>query len=284
MTSITAIEWRNLFSSVILENHMTKKQFGNAVTIINHIMTYCLGQGLILTNPIRDILHLQYPFQPDVPGTLVKTEGLSASQLTKIEEWCLAELERPNIEELYIFAMMFNMKYGLRFGELSGLKWTDVHFDENEFIVRRQRTRQVKMRDDLSFEELQMQDLEHVKAYEDARRLPLSGEAKDLLEKTKALGKSEEYVFPIRRGTYTEKIIRAVAFSKGIPAYDENGNRNPELNGIHPHSLRVGVAGSLYQKTRNPKAVQYALGQRNHEMTDKYIKNLEVFDVLKQAF
>jgi len=69
-----------------------------------------------------------------------------------------------------------------------------------------------------------------------------------------------------------------------VAAYDENGVRNPRLKGIHPHSLRVGAAGSLYQKTKNRKAVQYALGHRNPEMTEKYIKNLEVFDELKDAF
>lgn len=87
-----------------------------------------------------------------------------------------------------------------------------------------------------------------------------------------------------RRGTYTDKLLRAVAFSKGICAYEKDGSRNPLLADIHPHSLRVGAAGSLYQKTKNSKAVQYALGHRNPEMTEKYIKNLEVFDELKSAF
>lgn len=284
IADISAAEWRSLFVSVITENSMTKKQFGNAVTILNHIMEYCLVNGLIQTNPIRDIVRLKYPYQPEVAGTFVKTEGLSLNQLEKIEEWCLAELERPRVDQLSLYAMLFNMKYGLRFGELSGLKWSDVDLDEGEFIIRRQRCRQVHMNSDLSFEELQMQDIEHVKAYEDARRLPLSDEVKELLVKVKALNRSGEYVFPIRRGTYTDKLIRAVAFSKGIEPYDKNGVRNPELTGIHPHSLRVGVAGSLYHRTKNRKAVQYALGHRNPEMTEKYIKNLEVFDELKAAF
>lgn len=284
LTGINGLEWRKLFTEVITENNMTKKQFGNAATILNHIMTYCVSQGFIQSNPIRDLIHLQYPFRPEAAGNHVKTDGISSAQIGKIIEWCQAELERTDIEKIHVYAMLFNIRYGLRFGELTGLKWIDVNFDEDEFIIRRQRTRQVRMKEDLSFEELQMQDLEHVKSYEDSRKLPLSDEAKDILEKVRELGKSDEYVFPVRRNTYTDKLIRAVAFSKGIPAYDENGVRNPELAGIHPHSLRVGAAGSLYHKTKNPKAVQYALGHRNPEMTDKYIKNLEVFDELKNAF
>lgn len=267
---VSARDWRELLEKTVIKNDMTRKQFSNAVTILNHMMKFCLSRGILESNPIRDLIRLDYPYKPEVVTNTIKTEGLTAVQMDMIEEWCDLELERQRVEKVYIYTIKFNMIYGLRFGELAGLYWSDVDFENDSFTVCRQRCRQVRMNDDLTFEELQMQDIEHVKAYEENRTLPLSPEGRELLLRIMDLELSDTYVFPIRRNTYAEKIKKAAAYA-GIDDPDK----------IRPHSLRAAAAGRAYRKSSDVKVVQSLLGHRNPEMTYKYIKDIDAFDSLK---
>lgn len=270
VNDITRAGWRMIFEDVVKENNLTKKQFSNAVAILNHMMKYCLERDLITANPIKDIVGLNFSFKPEAARNTIKTEGLNAEQVRKVLEWCDMEIERPRVEKVYVYAMRFNIIYGLRFGELCGLMWSDIDLDSDRFTVRRQRCRQVCMTDDLTFKELQMQDLDHVKAYEEDRTLPLGEEGRKLIDMVKALNLPGEYVFPVRRNTYSGKIKKAAAYA-GVK----------DLNDIHPHTLRACAAGNAYRKSGNVKIVQSLLGHRNPEMTYKYIKNIDAFDSLK---
>ena len=95
---------------------------------------------------------------------------------------------------------------------------------------------------------------------------------------------SNEYVFPLRRNTYTEKVIKAIAFAKGIYAFDSEEKRNPELKDYHPHSLRSAAGTALYAETGDIKVVQWFMGHSNPNMTNRYIQGLDEFNTVKEVF
>ena len=169
----------------------------------------------------------------------------------------------------------------MRIGELKGIKWRDIDWDAKTLRIQRQHVPGVKMNEDLTFSHLGEVDLDHVKAYEQARLLPLNEEALRILKQIQNLAIDEEYVFPLRRNTYTDKILQAVAFARGIPAYLDDGKRNPELADIHPHSLRVTAGTAVFAKSSNIKVAQAFLGHSNPDMTNRYIKGLDEFNALK---
>lgn len=53
------------------------------------------------------------------------------------------------------------------------------------------------------------------------------------------------------------------------------------MTNIHPHSLRVTAGTSVFSKCNNIKVAQAFLGHTNPAMTNRYIKGLEEFNVLK---
>ena len=53
------------------------------------------------------------------------------------------------------------------------------------------------------------------------------------------------------------------------------------LDQIRPHTTRVTAATMPYRKSNSVKAVQTLLGHTKPSMTDKYIKGLDSYDLLK---
>lgn len=113
-------------------------------------------------------------------------------------------------------------------------------------------------------------DVDHIKAYEDARTLPLSEDIKELLLTIKNLGYDSEYVFPLRYHTYNAKIKEAALYA-GVT----------DLRQIRTHSLRTTAATSAYSKCHDIKTVQALMGHTTSQMTDKYVKNMDALERLK---
>ena len=139
------------------------------------------------------------------------------------------------------------------------------------------------MNKDLTFTSLGEIDIANNKAHAPTRKLPLNENAINILKQIRGMSLSDEYVFSLRRNTYSDKIIMAVAYAKGIYAFDKDGKRNPELKNTHPHSLRSAAGTSLYLKTGDIKIVQWFMFHSTPNMTNRYIKGLDEFNVVKEA-
>ena len=282
ITEISTGEWQKLFARIIETDNLTEKKFGQVIIILNHIVNYCIANGFLPYDPIRPALASRtYSFCKEETSQTIKTEGLTAEQTEKVIEWCWDQLTRTDISPVYILTILFNLTYGLRIGELKGIKWKDIDWEGRTITIQRQHTDGVIMNDDLTFTKLGEIDLDHVKAYESARKLPLNEDALRILKMIKSLSLPGDYVFQLRRNTYTDKILQAVAYARGIPAYVEENKRNPDLADIHPHSLRVTAGTAVFAKCNNIKVAQAFLGHSNPNMTNRYIKGLDEFKILQ---
>ena len=287
---ITQSEWQKLFAKIIEEGDLSEKEFGQVIIILNHIIKFCIAHGYLQHNPIELALSSEtYSFRKEEDSPTIKTEGLTTEQTNKVLEWCNNQLKRTEIEPIYILTIMFNLIYGLRIGELKGVKWIDIDWDEKTIYIRRQHKPTFKMEqdetNDFIFTSLGEQDAEHRKGYEISKKLPLNKNAIDLLHQIQTLSLSDEYVFPLRRNTYSDKIVQAAAYAKGISAYMDKAKkiRNPILKDIHPHSLRASAGSALYIKTGDIKVVQWFMGHTNPAMTNRYLQGLDEFNTVKEA-
>ncbi len=255
---------------MITDNHLTKKQFKDLLTVFNALAKYALSYGLIEHNVFADIGQAEFPFAPEVTSSTVKAKAFSADQEEQIVSWCNIQLENPKVNPLYPLTILFNRKMGLRFAELRGLRWGNIDFENNTAIIFEQNVRQYELTDSGSFEYCGRKNVNHIKSYEDARILPLSEEGKRILANIKELGLSEEYVFPLRYHTYNDKIKEAAKYA-GIT----------DLRQIRTHSLWTTAATAAYRKCHDIKTVQALLGHSTAQMTDKYIKNLDSLERLR---
>lgn len=271
INEITTLEWQKFFVGIIEADNLSEKEFGQVIIILNHIVKHCIAKGVLLYDPVKPALASRtYSFRKEEVTHSIKAEGLTEEQLEKVTEWCEAQLDRTDIMPIYILAILFNLIYGLRIGELKGIKWTDIDWDAKTLTVRRQHCSSVKMQEDLTFQPLGEIDLDHVKAYEKPRKLPLSDEAIDILQKVQELDLPGEYIFRLRHNTYSAKIKDAARYA-GVS----------DLTHIHPHSLRVTAGTSVFSKSNNIKVAQAFLGHTNPAMTNRYIKGLDEFNILK---
>ena len=104
---------------------LSAKSIRNMHFFISHALEQAVKEKLITENPCRDCI------LPRKEKTEMKT--LPLDDLKAFFE----EAKRSGVYELYYT----EMATGLRRGELVGIKWTDINFDENSICIQRQITR-----------------------------------------------------------------------------------------------------------------------------------------------
>ena len=162
----------------------------------------------------------------------------------------------------YYHMFAFALETGMRVGELQGLKWSDIDFFEGFIHVNRS----LEYRSDLkSFVE------NPPKSKAGLRPIPLTAEAKRILETVKAESESipdvvpfTNYVFrnnsgkPSHRGNYN-RTLRNIANEAGIAT-------------LSMHTLRHSFATRCNESGMRPKTLQKILGHSTINLTmDLYV-------------
>ena len=274
ITRIKEEEWYDFFWKLVCENHLTKKQFKQVAIVANVIVSYCVHSRILYTSPIRDIIaNGDFPYARSASYNQIKARPLTEKQIEKIREWCGRQIENPRTHKVYPYAILINMRLGLRIGELRGLTWDDVDLKEGNIHVSKQVVNTYKMHADgdcFEFEYAGHSEIDHLKAYENERDIPIGPDVIGLLQNLKDLKLSETEVFPMRYHTYNDKIKDAAVYA-GVA----------DLHQIRTHSLRTTAASNVYAKCHDIKTVQAFLGHTTPEMTAKYIKGQDSYNSLK---
>ncbi len=230
----------------------------------NGLFEFAVRKTLMTANTIRDIDYRHLPYRADPHRSKVKVEAFTGEELVLLRDYCYKELENSKRKPVYPLAVIFNSHLGLRFGELAGLRWKDVDFDQEELSICGQLVSDVEIDEDLDFTFNGMTRVERLKSNEESRVLPLPEECIKVLIRIKNLGLSREYIFPqgsFRYQTYRGK-IKEYAYAIGLDG-----------SIYRPHSLRASVAVAQYLGSLDICLVQKWLGHTNPEMTSKYIKD-----------
>lgn len=185
----------------------------------------------------------------------------------------------------YEMLCILGLSTGLRIGELSGLRWSDIDFEEKTLTVERT---YIYLHD---VKNHQMRDVFHSpKTKTSSRTIRLLDSTLELLKLHKqkqenekaALGESwqpiedgEDLVFTTKNG----KPVRSLNVSETLNHYVEQINRREEtaakaegrepiaFERITPHTLRHTFATRAFESGIPPKVVQQILGHSSLEMT-----------------
>lgn len=237
--------------------------------VANKIITYCIRKRILSMNPIRDILQNDFPFKKEPAYHVIKAKPFTHAQQDKIVEWCHLQLQKSRTEKVYPLAILFNLRAGLRNGELTGLTWEDVDFDQNCIHIRRQRVLDCKMKDELCFSYSGMKITDHLKAYENNRDLPITPETMQILKTVKDYHFDDIQVFPMRYHTYNDKVKAAASYA-GIT----------DLKQVRTHSLRTSAASNLYELIKDKESCKAFMGHTDSSMTEKYLKGVDTYNSL----
>ena len=269
ITNISYDMWVEFVYETVKTKKLTKKQAKTMMVVANRIIKYCIRKRFLSYNPVRDIFENDFPYRKEAAYNTIKAKPWTPAQQAKVVEWCETQLGKARTEKVYPMAILFNMRAGLRFAELTGLTWDDVDFENSSLTIRKQKVSNCEMDENLHFTYSGTKIQNNLKSYENARTLPLTEETLAILARIREYHFDEVYVFPLRYNTYGTKVKEATAYAQVS-----------DLNQFRTHTLRTTAASNLYEKCHDIKTVQGFLGHTQPEMTSKYIKGLDSYNAL----
>ena len=184
---------------------------------------------------------------------------------------------------------------GLRIGEVGGLLWEDIDFENRFIYVKRSLTYQYE-----NHKKIMM--FSSPKTENSVRKIPFFGETKEILlrQKDKLERRKSEVgyfwvqpegmenlVFLTSRGTpigrYSiESDMRNITSQLNMmrrTEADVYGEAFVEIGRLHPHALRHTFATRCFEKGMSPRTVQEIMGHANYNTTVSYT---HVLDDMKQ--
>ena len=208
--------------------------------LIRQSMDFAVKQELLLRNPCYEVE------LPRLNPRVVR--ALSIDEQRRLETAALTDLGcSPIILALYS---------GLRIGEISGLKWTDIDFDNRWIRVTRTISRII---DETSLHAKTQVVSGTPKTAESSRIIPLADNLKDYLldKRSHAVG---EYVITSRKGFAEPRVIN-YRLKKTLQ------QAGLESAGIRFHSLRHTFATRCLEQGVDIASLSKLLGHRSTKMT-----------------
>lgn len=196
------------------------------------------------------------------------------AMIPEIITWCKEEAQKPKVNSVHPYGIIVGIKLGDRYGELRGMKWSNINWSEHTLMVEDQAVPTYTMNSDLTFNYEGHRLAGHIKGYEDPVSIPIPSEAYEALQQIKEMNLDDEFVFPPNHFRYNtfNNYIKAMAKDFGL-----------EPSKYSSHSLRTTCATDLYKKTHDIFLVQRVLHHTTPEMTQKYIKDLDMDEELRRV-
>ena len=172
---------------------------------------------------------------------------------------------------------------GMRVGEVGGLKWCDVDFDNECIYVQRTLSCNYENGNKKMF-------FTSPKTHNSCRKIPFMGEAKEMFfaqqkkqnrlkkelgNRYRSNGEYEDLVFvtsmgsPVLRHTAEKECKKVVQSINEAEAFDSvREQRKPIVfKDVYPHAIRHTFCSRCFEKGMNPKVVQALMGHRHYSTT-----------------
>ena len=240
LNDLTVKNYIHYFRNITKDRQLTRKRFNDLKSIMNGILYLAVENDVIDHNCLKDINFKQFAFKPEENNIKPYTE-----------------LERQQIinhlgDDFYSLAIKLDFHLVLRIGELKGLKWNDLK-DDTIYIRR--------------FIDDQNKVIEDIKGHasQGKRHMPLTPNAKKILEQVRLQNPDSEYIF-IRN----KQPLATVTFNRRLKKCCE------EL-GIEyrsSHKLRFSTASIMYKNGVEDTELQKLLGHTSLNMTHHYLQNI----------
>ncbi len=141
--SILSCDTRQIRSWIIsmLDDGLAAKSVNRKTTTLRRFYRFCQQEGLVKKNPAD--------FLPSVKAPKPLPVFLEESQMGTVLERATLPEEFPQVRDLLILELLYGT--GMRLGELTGLKDTDIDFGRNQIKVfgKRQKERIIPVTTDL---------------------------------------------------------------------------------------------------------------------------------------
>lgn len=267
LQSIMNVHVQNAVTQLVSEGR-ANSSVREALGTITRCMESARNNRIIDLNPCFDI---QVPWE----NQNVKRRFLSPEEQEKFME----AAEFSWYKEMYY--VMFHT--GLRVGEVGGLKWEDVDFENKCFNIRQALACNYN-------KGVKVQKLTTLKTKNSYRKIPFIGQVeemlktqkakqngikKDLKERYRSQGELESVVFcttmgsPITRYVAEKeinKVVDAINYEESVDAVRE-GREPVEFEKVYPHALRHTFCSRCFEKGIPPKVVQQLMGHAHYSTT-----------------
>lgn len=256
----------------------TPKSVKESTGILRQCVEAAMANGMMQINPV---IGTQIP-----TGATAKRRVLTNEEQQEFIEYL--ESVHSWYEEMYKIMLCT----GMRVGEIGGLQWGDIDFQNNCIHVNRTLNCQYE-------KGVKISKLTSPKTENSVRTIPFFGETKELFENWKKKVEarraeygdrwrlnSEEYgdlVFVTSMGSpvarynaesdmrYVSTQLNAIRKNDAV----EKGTIYKEMERIHPHCLRHTFATRCFEKGMTARTVQEIMGHSNYNTTVSYTHCLE---------
>jgi len=179
---------------------------------------------------------------------------------------------------------------GIRVGELGGLQWNDMDFEQKCIRINRSLSCQYE-------QGVKKMELTTPKTHYSYRMIPFMGEAEEMFlaqkkkqeQAKKRLGKRwreqegfENLVVTTSLGSLVtrnvaekqiNKVVEAINYAENVQSVLEG--REPKMfEPVHPHALRHTFASRCFEQNMNPKVVQAIMGHQHYSTTIDIYKHV----------
>lgn len=233
------------FVNYLMNLNLSPSTIHSIVTVLKSAMNRALLENYILSNPCQNLLLSTVPMNE-----------ISALSLKEQEQ-----LEQVVLREKNCSAVILALYTGLRIGEISGLKWSDIDFEKDIIYVKRTLYRIPNTINDKKTEIIMAEP----KTKNSKRSIPLAKNLKEYLLEKQQITVSE-YVISCKN-SFAEPRVISYRFGKSL---EQAGVR-----AVHFHILRHTFATRCVEQGINIAALSKLLGHASIKLTlDTYTDSL----------
>lgn len=258
---------------LIEQLHLSYNTVDNYQRILNPIFEDAVRDDIIRKNPVRGVLN---EVKKNTSGKEVK----KIHALTRQEQVCFVSFlkEIPTYQILYRLTVV-GLGTGMRLGEITGLTWDNIDFENNVIHVRQ--NLQLVIDKTGTKEKHSRYIIDTPKSDAGIRDIPLFDDVRQALEEMKQwdsfvdTGKTVDgykgFCFLNSRGSILNPTSIVRKFKKAQDRYnmteakraEEEGREPVLISYVRPHVLRHTFCSRLIEVTDELKVIQHIMGHRN---------------------
>lgn len=273
IVSLSAKDFQHYFEDITDGLVCSSHNFQNIKGLLNGIMAYAINELEITnSNPIINCSTKSIKFKPRNPHkkTFTIADG----------DKLLSYLANNDENDLYALAIELDFHMVLRIGELLAININNIDYEKGSILICEQLRYSRKMNKDLTFSKREYEIVPFLKGKTNYgyRNIPLTEEAKRIIEKIREINPDSDYLF-----CYNNKFLVKDTVNERLKKYCLKAGIKPHSS----HGIRFYTASKLYQAGCPIPYIQKLLGHSNIETTLNYLKNIidekECFEQARKA-